>query len=90
MKTIWSSDGPAWSSEGMRQAQSSFRLWVPYDTPAAMSEPTNQSALKREVMMGRSFGYASSPISDEPAMMQKGMPKPRMKRAPTYMPATTC
>lgn len=54
-----------------------------------MSEPTNQSALKREVMIGRSFGYASSPIKDEPAMMQNGMPKPMMNLAPMYMPAMT-
>jgi hypothetical protein len=55
--------------------------------PAATKDPTNQSALKREVMIGRSFGYASSPINDEPAMMQKGMPKPNNKRATTYIPA---
>jgi hypothetical protein len=55
-----------------------------------MSEPTNHSALKRDVMMGRSFGYASSPIREEPAIIQKGMPNPSMKRAPTYMPAVVC
>jgi hypothetical protein len=55
--------------------------------PAAISEPTNQSALKREVMIGRSFGYASSPINDEPAIMQNGIPKPKRSRAIMYMPA---
>jgi hypothetical protein len=57
--------------------------------PAATKDPTNQRALKREVMIGRSFGYASSPINDEPAMIQKGMPKPSRSRATTYMRATT-
>lgn len=37
--------------------------------------------------MGRSFGYASSPINDEPAIMQKGMPNPSRNLAAMYMPA---
>jgi hypothetical protein len=37
--------------------------------------------------MGRSFGYASSPINDEPAIMQKGIPKPSNSRAAMYIPA---
>jgi len=70
---------PALHNEQSHHLQIRYRL--------TMSEPTNHSALKREVIIGRSFGYASSPISDEPAIMQKGMPKPSNSRAMTYMPA---
>jgi hypothetical protein len=57
------------------------------DILAAMREPTNHNALNSEVMIGRSLGYASSPSRDDPAMIQNGIPNPRMDRAAMYMPA---
>jgi hypothetical protein len=41
-------------------------------------EPTNQDELNKDVRVGLSLGYESSPISDEAATMAKGTPKPRM------------
>jgi hypothetical protein len=72
MKMIWSNDGAICSIDGILHAQSSLSDCVPKDIPiqyelrsvsmtdmnkpAATKDPTNQSALKREVMIGRSFG----------------------------------
>ena len=87
MKQIWNIEGPACSRDGILHAQSFLMLCVANDMPAATSAPTKYNALKREVMMGRSFGYASSPINEEPAMIQNGMPNPRNHRAMTYIAA---
>lgn len=87
MKMIWNKDGPAWSSEGVLHAQSFLMLWVAKEIPAATRAPMKYRALNSEVMIGRSLGYASSPIKEEPAMIQKGMPNPRNHRATTYMAA---
>lgn len=40
----------------------------------------------RDVRTGRSLGYPSSPIKDEPETIQVGIPKPRIMRATMYMP----
>ena len=52
---------------------------------AAVMEPIKYEALKREVMNGRSFGWASSPIKADPAMMAKRIPNPSSIRAMMYM-----
>ena len=62
---------------------------VPKQMAAAVIWPTKYDTLKRDVMMGRSLGYDSSPIRDEPETMQMGIPKPRTRRAKMYMPAGT-
>lgn len=49
--------------------------------PAAIREPTNQDALNIDVMIGRSFGYESSPSIAEPDTMQNTIPNPRIIRA---------
>jgi hypothetical protein len=72
MKIIWSKDGAICSIDGILHAQSSLSDCVPKDIPveyewhpmsvwgmnkpAATKDPTNQSALNSEVIMGRSFG----------------------------------
>ena len=43
----------------------------------------------RDVITGRSFAWASSPMSEEPDTMQVGMPNPRIIRATMYMPTMT-
>lgn len=58
----------------MRQDQLLFISKVPKVTPAAMIAPTNQEQLKREVMIGRSLGCASSPIKELAATIAKGIP----------------
>ena len=60
---------------------------VPKQMAAAVIWPTKYDTLKRDVMMGRSLGYDSSPINEEPETMQMGIPKPRTRRAKMYMPA---
>jgi hypothetical protein len=87
MNMIWNIDGPACSKDGVLQAQSLSILCVANEIPAATTEPMKYNALKSEVMIGRSLGYASSPIKDEPAMMQKGIPKPKKNRAMMYIAA---
>jgi len=48
---------------------------------AATMDPMKYATLNSEVMIGRSLGYASSPMSALPATIQVGMPKPKMTRA---------
>jgi len=52
---------------------------------AAMIDPIKYDALKSDVIKGRSFGYASSAIKEEPEMMAKRMPTPSSMRAMMYM-----
>jgi hypothetical protein len=87
MKQIWNIEGPACNRDGILHAQSFWILCVANEMPAATSAPTKYNALNREVMIGRSFGYASSPIKEEPAMMQNGIPNPRNNRATIYIAA---
>lgn len=88
IRTICTSDGTHWSSEGIRHPQSVEILAVSRTIPDAMRDPTNQEALNMDVMNGRSFGYDSSPSIDEPETRQKTIPNPRIIRATIYIP--TC
>ena len=48
--------GNPWIAEGIRQLQSFGIANVPRVVAAAAIDPTNQEALKMEVIKGRSFG----------------------------------
>lgn len=75
----------------MRQLQSLGFSGVPSSTvPSpiadAMIAPIKYEALNREVKVDRSFGWPSSPIKAEPAMMHVTIPKPRTMRLKIYIP----
>jgi len=75
----------------MRQLQSLGSCAVPSSTvpspiPDAMMAPIKYEALNREVKVDRSFGWPSSPINAEPAMMHVTIPKPRTMRLKMYIP----
>ena len=85
-KQICSNEGQIWSSDGILHAQSFGMSLVPKQIAAATICPMKYETLKSEVITGRSLGYASSPINEEPETMQVGIPKPRIMRATMYMP----
>lgn len=71
----------------MRQLQLFGIEFVPKAIPAAATWPKKYATLKSEVRTGRSLGYPSSPIREEPETIQVGIPKPRTRRAAIYIPA---
>ena len=52
IKTICRREGQHWSTDGSLHAQSLGIVFVRTTIPAAMREPTNQEALKSDVMIG--------------------------------------
>ena len=87
MNPSWNALGTSCSRLGRRHAHVLFIWNVPYVVPAAAMAPTNHDALKRDVIMGRSLAYASSPMSEEALTMAKGIPKPRTQREARNMSA---
>lgn len=79
--------GAICSRDGILQAQLDGIVTVPKPTVAATIWPIKYDELNREVRIGLSFGYPSSPIRADPATMQNGMPNPRRIRATTYIAA---
>lgn len=73
----------------MRHAQLPLSSAVLNAMAAATIAPMKYELLKRDVMIGRSFGYDNSPIMADPETIQKTIPKPRNMRAMMYI-ATSC
>lgn len=78
-------EGQIWRSEGRRQAQSVVISEVPIAMVAARIWPIKYEELKRDVRIGRSLGWPSSPMSEDPEMIAKRMPTPRSMRAIIYI-----
>jgi hypothetical protein len=53
---------------------------------AAVIDPMKYEELNREVRVSRSFGWPSSPIKDEPEIIQNTIPNPSTIRAKRYIP----
>jgi hypothetical protein len=51
----------------------------------AVIAPTKYEALKKEVKVARSLGWPSSPIKEEPEIMHRTIPKPRIILATMYV-----
>lgn len=60
---------------------------VPKPTPAATIWLIKWDELNSQVRMDRSLEYPSSPISDDPATIQKGIPNASRLRATMYIPS---
>ena len=58
--------------------------------PAATIWPKKNETLNRDVRTGRSLGYASSPIREDPETMQVGIPNPKIILATIYIATTIC
>jgi hypothetical protein len=83
------SDGQACNSDGIRHPQSVLMVAVRTVIPEAINDPAYHEELKREVMMGRSFGYDNSPIMAEPETIANTMPNPSSILAMMYIAAGT-
>jgi hypothetical protein len=88
MKAICKIEGHICRRDGRRQLQSLGMSVVGRLIADAVIAPTKYEALKKDVRVTRSFGWPSSPIKEEPEIIQKTIPNPSSIRANIYIPTS--